>query len=85
MDNPQLANAGNGLSRSIEVLGIIYMTKVSRHVNASDRQAGAHATLVAGVAKLLAAWETSDDLYDEGATKIVDWVLAQECLHEAVS
>ena len=61
----------------------------------SERQAGvpsgeidgssARTELVNGVADLLAKWERGDDLYGEGAEKIVSWVLSHESIHEAVT
>jgi hypothetical protein len=45
----------------------------------------ATATLVSGVAALLAAWEQSDDLASEGAAKIVRWLVTHKRIHEAIT
>ena len=55
----------------------------------SPNQSGAPLTATAelrwGVARLLTDWEHSDDIYSEGAEKIVSWLLSHERLHEALT
>lgn len=48
------------------------------------RNAAAKEELESGVARLLALWDQSDDLYSVGARKIVDWLLGNDLLKEAL-